>query len=53
VINYRDEDAATAIKKLAPEGVDLVVEVAISANSQLDIDVSSRVRRGRHHTRRS
>jgi NADPH:quinone reductase len=39
VINYRDEDAATAIKKLAPEGVDLVVEVAISANSQLDIDV--------------
>ena len=39
VINYRDEDAATAIKNVAPDGVDLVVEVAISANSQLNIDV--------------
>ena len=39
VINYRDEDAANAIRKLAPDGVDLVVEVAISANSQLNIDV--------------
>jgi NADPH2:quinone reductase len=39
VINYRDEDAATAIAKVAPEGVDLVVEVAAAANSQLNIDV--------------
>jgi NADPH2:quinone reductase len=39
VVNYRDEDAASAIKRLAPDGVDLVVEVAISANSQLDLDV--------------
>jgi NADPH:quinone reductase len=39
VINYRDEDAATAIRKVAPDGVDLVVEVAISTNAQLDIDV--------------
>jgi NADPH2:quinone reductase len=39
VINYRDEDAATAIKSVAPDGVDLVVEVAISANSQLDAEV--------------
>lgn len=39
VINYRDEDAATAITKIAPDGIDLVVEVAISANSQLNIDV--------------
>ena len=39
VINYREEDAATAIKNVAPDGVDLVVEVAISANSQLDIEV--------------
>ena len=39
VINYRDDDAATAIKNVAPDGVDLVVEVAISANSQLDIEV--------------
>jgi NADPH:quinone reductase len=40
VINYRNEDAATAIKKVAPDGVDIVVEVAISANSQLNINVS-------------
>ena len=39
VINYRNEDAATAITNLAPDGVDLVVEVAIAANSQLNIDV--------------
>ena len=39
VINYRDEDAATAITKIVPDGVDLVVEVAASANSQLNIDV--------------
>ena len=39
VINYSDEDAAAAISKLAPHGVDLIVEVAIAANAQLDIDV--------------
>jgi NADPH:quinone reductase len=39
VINYRDEDAATAIMRVAPDGVDLVVEVAITANSQLNLDV--------------
>jgi NADPH2:quinone reductase len=40
VINYRDEDAVTAIKDVAPDGVDLVVEVAIAANSKLNIDVT-------------
>ena len=39
VINYRDEDVATAIRKLAPDGVDLVVEVAIAANAQLNLYV--------------
>ena len=39
VINYRDGDAANAIRKVAPDGVDLVVEVAIAANSQLNIAV--------------
>ena len=39
VVNYREEDAAAAIKNVAPDGVDLVVEVAISANAQLDIEV--------------
>jgi NADPH2:quinone reductase len=39
VVNYRDEDAAAAIRKVAPDGVDLVVEVAIAANYRLNIDV--------------
>jgi NADPH2:quinone reductase len=39
VINYRDEDVATAIRKVAHDGVDLVVEVAIAANAQLNLDV--------------
>jgi NADPH2:quinone reductase len=39
VINYRDEDAAKAIEKLSPDGVDLVVEVAIGTNSQLNLTV--------------
>ena len=39
VVNYRGEDAAIAITKIAPDGVDLIVEVAIGANSQLNIDV--------------
>jgi NADPH2:quinone reductase len=38
VINYHDEDAAEAIRKVAPDGVDLVVEVAIGANSQLNLE---------------
>jgi NADPH:quinone reductase len=40
VINYRDADPAEAIKEIVPDGVDLVVEVAIAANSQLNIDVA-------------
>ncbi|HZL75935.1 MAG TPA: NADPH:quinone reductase [Propionibacteriaceae bacterium] len=39
VINYRDEDAAKAMEKLSPDGVDLVVEVAIGTNSQLNLSV--------------
>jgi NADPH2:quinone reductase len=39
VVNYRDEDAATAIRKVASDGVDIVVEVAISANTQTNLDV--------------
>jgi NADPH:quinone reductase len=38
VINYRDDDA-TAIAKVSPDGVDLVVEVAAAANSRLNIEV--------------
>jgi len=39
VVNYRDEDAAAAITKVARDGVDLVVEVAVAANYRLNIDV--------------
>jgi NADPH:quinone reductase len=39
VINNRGEDAAAAIAKVAPDGVDLVVEVAAAANAQLNLDV--------------
>jgi NADPH:quinone reductase len=39
VINYRNQDAAAAITTVAPEGVDLVVEVAAAANSRLNIEV--------------
>jgi NADPH2:quinone reductase len=36
VIDYRAEDAAEAIRKVAPDGVDVVVEVAPVANAALD-----------------
>lgn len=37
VVNYRDEDAAAQIRKFAPNGVDLIVEVAAGANNELDL----------------
>jgi NADPH2:quinone reductase len=39
VVNYRTEDAATAIRGIAPDGVDLVVEVAPAQNAELDAAV--------------
>lgn len=39
VVNYRDGDTAAAIRDLAPEGVDLVVEVAPAQNLRLDLGV--------------
>ena len=36
VLNYRERDAAAEIRALAPDGVDVVVEVAPSANAALD-----------------
>jgi NADPH2:quinone reductase len=35
VVNYRTGDAAAEIREIAPDGVDLVVEVAIIANADL------------------
>jgi NADPH2:quinone reductase len=36
VVNYRESDAAARIPELAPDGVDLIVEVAAGANAELD-----------------
>jgi NADPH2:quinone reductase len=36
VVNYRSGDAVEAIRKAAPDGVDLVVEVAPGANAELN-----------------
>ena len=39
VVNYRTEDAAARIKEIVPQGVDLVVEVALAENLALDVEV--------------
>lgn len=38
-VNYRETDAATEIRRLAPDGVDLIVEVAPTRNAELDAAV--------------
>ncbi len=38
-VNYRTQDAASAIRDLAPDGVDTIVEVAAAANAELDVAV--------------
>lgn len=39
VINYREGDPATEIRKIAPNGVDIIAEVALGANLALDLAV--------------
>ena len=39
VVNYRSDDAAAQIKSLAPDGIDLVVDVAIIQNAGLVAEV--------------
>ncbi|WP_327069884.1 NADPH:quinone reductase [Kitasatospora sp. NBC_01302] len=41
VVDYRAEDAATAIRALAPGGVDVIVEVAAEQNAVLDHAVAA------------
>jgi NADPH:quinone reductase len=36
VVNYREQDAGAVIAELAPDGVDLIVEVAVGVNAALD-----------------
>jgi NADPH2:quinone reductase len=38
-VNYREQDAAEAIRGLAPEGVELVVEVSPARNAELNLAV--------------
>ncbi len=39
VVNYREGDPAAEIRRLAPDGVDIVAEVALGANLALDLAV--------------
>lgn len=39
VVDYRTEDAASAIRSLAPRGVDVIVEVAAAVDGELDAAV--------------
>jgi NADPH2:quinone reductase len=40
VVNYRTQDAGAAIRALAPDGVDLIAEVAPAVNNELDLAVA-------------
>jgi NADPH2:quinone reductase len=40
VVNYRTQDAAAAIRALAPDGVDLIAEVSPAVNNELDLAVA-------------
>jgi NADPH:quinone reductase len=42
VVNYRCADAADQIRRVARDGVDIVVEVAAGANAELDLSVLRR-----------
>jgi NADPH2:quinone reductase len=39
VFNYKQSDAAARIRQVAPDGVDVIVEVAVGTNSELDLAV--------------
>ncbi|MEV4472288.1 NADPH:quinone reductase [Nonomuraea sp. NPDC049504] len=39
VINYREGDPAAQVRELAPDGVDIIAEVALGANLALDLAV--------------
>jgi NADPH:quinone reductase len=40
IVNYRSQDAATAIRAIAPDGVDLIVEVSPAQNNALNLAVA-------------
>jgi NADPH:quinone reductase len=40
IVNYREQDAAAEIRRVAPDGVHIIVEVAPGANAELDMAVA-------------
>jgi NADPH2:quinone reductase len=42
VVNYREQDVAHEVRKVAPHGVDTIVEVSPARNAGLDADVVAR-----------
>jgi NADPH2:quinone reductase len=46
VINYRQQDVVTEIRKIVPKGVDTIVEVAPAANAAIDAAVLGRLGSG-------
>ncbi|KQQ27321.1 NADPH:quinone reductase [Frondihabitans sp. Leaf304] len=40
IVNYKTEDAAAVIQSIAPDGVDIIVEVSIVKNAELDAAVT-------------
>jgi NADPH:quinone reductase len=39
VLNYKDSDTAARIRDIAPDGIDVIVEVAAGTNAELDLAV--------------
>jgi NADPH2:quinone reductase len=39
VIDYKQQDVVTEVRKIAPDGVDTIVEVAAAANAEIDAQV--------------
>ena len=42
VVNYREQDVVHEVRKVAPHGVDTIVEVSPSANAAIDAEVLAR-----------
>jgi NADPH2:quinone reductase len=42
IVNYKSDDVAAAVKKLAPKGIDTIVEVNLQANAELDEKIITR-----------
>ncbi len=40
VVNYREQDVVAEVRKVAPDGVDTIVEVAAAANADIDVQVA-------------